>query len=249
VPVPRALLLVLSLAGCVSGDGDVTTTTIPVGAYTGVRSTSFADVRVSATPSPDATVTCEANLVPHLTTVRDDDLLVLGTRGGLAFFPSAPCTVALGTAELEEVRADGTGGIASDGPFDHFRSVVSHSAGELRLERLTGSTVSVEVDGTGSVALALLQADELDVAASGTAPTVVDGATSVLSVVSDAVGDVDASGLDAVDVRVEALGEGDVYVRASGTATVRLSGTGNVVVYGGPELEVVDVGEGEVLAR
>jgi hypothetical protein len=146
--------------------------------------------------------------------------------GGWQSDDAGPATIRLTTSEL---RAAGSSG-----------------ASTVKIDRLRGASVVIAQDGSGSLNVASVEADTLDMGLAGAGTLTVAGKGAQTRIAVRGAGIVDASSLAISDLRLSVDGSAVVKVSATRSANVLASGTGTVTVAGKPACTVVNKGSGSV---
>ena len=195
--VPIVAVLVSLVACVVPGPGraaDDETQTRRVSGFDHVRLEGAFKATVNAgRPRTRFSMTGSSDALARVTVEVRDGTLVVGTRDDEhieGHFPS----------------------IEVDVPV--LRGFKLTGAGAASIAGLTGSDVSIEVPGAGSV--------------------VASGRAAHETIVLDGVGKIDASAVNARDVDADNNGLGAIYVRGSGSMTLNVNGLGEIRYAGNP---------------
>ena len=119
-----------------------------------------------------------------------------------------------------------------------LRGAAIAGGGRLRIDRMRGLAVSLDLTGAGAIDVAAIDADRLQANLVGTGSLRVAGRVLRARFQSDGAGTIDAQGLDARAIDVAAQSAGDARFSASETATVTATGSGSVSVTGGAHCTV-----------
>ena len=204
-PLPAVLLvLVGALAGCVQGQGPVTSETREVGAFSRIEASAGIRVVVRIGPSEAIEVTAQENLLPVIATdLRGDTLSIEASED---FTTLEPVTITVVVPALDGITLSGGSQAVIDG--------LDAESLELRIRggaqvTAAGSVDSVELDAGGGATASLE-----DLSARVATVSMDGGATATLT----ASGEV--SGTAAGGSRLTVLGDAVVSVEASGGSVV-----------------------------
>lgn len=240
----------------VDGNGAFTRDQRNVATVTGldVNGTITVDVRVG--PAASLVVEADSNLLPFIRTdVRGDRLVVEKER---SFHTNNPVRVIYTVPRLTDVHHDGSGRLSlqdlNGGPL----SLAQRGSGSVLL---TGrvSSLDAQLNGSGSIDAATLQATSANLAVNGSGRLVVgrvdgervnanlngSGQLRVAGRVRDLMGRTTASGhLDLVDLVSEqadlsSSGSGGITANVKRSLVAQNGGSGGIRVYGNPAQQSV----------
>lgn len=107
--------------------------------------------------------------------------------------------------------------------------------------------LAIESQGGGRVAVTGVRGEAFSAHAMGSGDVSLSGLAEHLDLELMGSGDIDARGLAARDVRLEALGSGEIQVHVSRALTGRMTGSGDLVVIGEPTVRAVEMlGSGRI---
>lgn len=123
-------------------------------------------------------------------------------------------------------------------------------AGSGKIEADTmASEAEIDIAGSGSITVANLAADKLEIDIAGSGDVTASGTARTLSVEIAGSGNVRLGALSADDVKVEIAGSGNVDVASDGTVEADIAGAGNVTVTGSATCSMESAGSGTVTCR
>ena len=126
--------------------------------------------------------------------------------------------------------------------FDHDGMFGGDAVVDATVPRLTG----IDISGSGDIDADGIDADALDVRATGSATVALEGDVRRLAVELDGSGDADLADLTAREARVAVSGSGDADVRADRRLDVNVDGSGDVRYHGDPALTKQVDGSGDL---
>lgn len=213
----------------VEGSGTAATEQRPVTAFAAVQ-TQGLKVQVRQGPVAQVVVTADANLLPLLETVvennRHGQTLVLRWKSNTSIRPRVAPLVQVTAVELKTLVVSGSGDIVAD---------------ELKLGAL-----AARVEGSGDVRLNGLQAESLTLAVAGSGDIVASGQAARLSASIAGSGDIKTAALRADDVSISIAGSGDADLQAQRTLAVKIAGSGDVRYTGAATVQRSIAGSGSV---
>ena len=116
----------------------------------------------------------------------------------------------------------------------------------VRIDRMNGMRVGLSVEGAGSLSVANLTADKLDVGILGAGKVLLAGKVAGMTALVRGAAEFDASKLSIADARLTSENAGVSTILAGRTANVTATGSGSVVVLGTPACTVKNAGSGTV---
>ncbi len=117
---------------------------------------------------------------------------------------------------------------------------------KVTVDRLKGQRVAVTLEGSGSLSIANVAADRLDMVTVGSGAMLISGNVGNLTALARGSGVVDAAKLLAADAKLTSESSGLVTIAVKRAATVTMTGTGSVTVLGNPACTVKNIGSGTV---
>lgn len=117
----------------------------------------------------------------------------------------------------------------------------------VSVERLKGLKVAALLEGSGSLSIANIMADRVELGTLGSGTLTVAGTIGTLTAVARGGGIFDASKLLAADGKLISESAGDVTLSVKRAINVTMTGTGTVTVLGKPACTVKNTGSGTVI--
>lgn len=265
------MLLILHLLACAAVQGNGTPAEEPrvVDGAVAFNNSTFVEVRWTAGESASATLSCDENILPYLSTEVDDGVLRLRTSPPNAILNAqVDCQLELTTPCLRELSLSGSGAFIAESEVCGLNRVHMSGSGEARLGSVVASDFEWHGSGSGALVVEQLSADALDLRGSGSGGAslgVVDVGDALVDlsgsggVDMEGVGDsltleisggggLDARAMEVLDLDARLSSSGDAHVAVSGVVDARLSGSGSLHLYGEPEAVNADVsGSGDVV--
>lgn len=168
---------------------------------------------------------------------------------------STDVVVSIGSPQRVVVKADDnilpliTTSVTGDSLLIGSRGNYSSSA-NIQVSVTVPSLTSLELAGSGTLAVSGLQQQAFRVGLSGSGDVTASGTASEVDVSIAGSGDVHLFGLIAQHGRVSVTGSGDIEVHAVQSLNASVMGSGDILYEGNPEkLERSVVGSGEISAR
>ena len=127
---------------------------------------------------------------------------------------SGPVEVVIGTHELNAASLTG--------------------AGSLEINAVKGLSFDLSAQGSGQIAIARADVDQMSVGLIGTASAVLAGQAGTLKVRAQGTSSLDGSGLDAKDVSLTVNGASTIKAGVSNSADIVASGPASINFTGGP---------------
>ncbi len=116
----------------------------------------------------------------------------------------------------------------------------------VRLDRMSGMRVGLSQEGSGSLSVADMRSDRLDLGMLGSGRIAVAGTVATLNATVRGSGELDAARLIASDAKVVSETAGNVSLSVRRAANVTSTGAGNVTILGKPACTVKNAGSGNV---
>lgn len=186
-----ALALVIPMAACNPGSGDLVTETRDVDSFDKIEASDAVNVELLVEPGAQTQVevTYDDNVIDQIVTEVRGDTLEISIEGSISTFGGGRY-VSVRVDSLESIEVSGAVDIQGEGELETYELVAS-GASDVDFRDLTATEVTIEVSGASDVTLH----------ASGTVSGEVSGAS-----------DVTVEG-DPANVRVETSGASDFEVR------------------------------------
>lgn len=117
---------------------------------------------------------------------------------------------------------------------------------KVSVDRMKGLRVAASLEGPGSLSIANVAADRIDLATLGSGTLVIAGTVGTLTATVRGAGTFDAGKLAVSDLKLTSESAGLVTVSVKRAANVTMTGTGTVTVLGTPACTVKNIGSGTV---
>ncbi|HYD36378.1 MAG TPA: head GIN domain-containing protein [Allosphingosinicella sp.] len=142
---------------------------------------------------------------------------------------------------------DKTGPVKVSLTTRELRAASVVGSGSLEVDRARGLRVDLSVSGSGRLAVAAVDTDNLVVGLIGGGRIALAGRTRQLKATVQGSGDLAAAGLRAEDARITADTAGTVTVAVARAVTLKASGPGDVEIIGAPSCTVEGEPSGNVI--
>jgi len=215
----------------VNGNGDVVTKNRTTNDYDQIKVSGSLDVVLVSGTEGKLTIKAESNLIKHIKTEVDNDVLKLYTEKGFYLRPSRgkKLLITVPFKDLNKVTLSGSGDIVG-------KDVIKATAFK------TG------VSGSGDVTLQV-NSKNAEGFVTGSGDLVLTGSSDNFECSLTGSGDIEAFGLSANEVDASVTGSGDIQVTASESIRARVTGSGDIDYKGNPEIEDKKVsGSGDITA-
>lgn len=116
----------------------------------------------------------------------------------------------------------------------------------VSVDRLKGLRVAASLEGPGSLSVATVAADRMDVGAVGSGTLALAGTVATLNVTVRGAGTFDGAKLAVADLKLTSESAGAVTISVKRAANVTMTGTGAVTILGSPACTVKNIGSGTV---
>lgn len=202
-----------------------------VGSFERVRVDGPFEVRIETGASPGATASGERQLIERI---------AVAVNGGTL-------SVRLGTGGWGETfRADNAAAPVIVLRTPRLSSLAVSAGANVTVNRMAGQRVELSLAGSGRVAAARVDADQLAASLVGAGTITAGGQANRARLITDGPGTIDASGLLTKDLTVLLTGPGETRARARYTASVTNTGLGKVTVAGDATCTIRSAGGGPV---
>lgn len=213
----------------VKGNGKVITENRNTPDYDGVAVAGFFDVLLVSGDEGTITVKGEENLLEHLITEVENNVLKIKVEKGYNLRPSwnKTITVTVPFTSLSNVSLAGSGDVIGKAP-------------------IKASNFKTSLAGSGDIELAI-DAENVKVGVAGSGDIKLNGNTNTLNAKISGSGDIYALDLKAENVEAAVSGSGDISVNVSNELVARVSGSGDITYKGNPKRKDAKVsGSGDV---
>ena len=217
------LLLPLALVGCnrtETANGPVTTTQQrDVQPFT--RINVQGGIRVTLTTGQrNVAITGSQNLLANVDLTVEDGVLMVRAANGVTLEPARSVTLQVSNDVLQGAEVSGNSQLTADA---------------TRADEWT-----LKASATSAVAISRIDASRLNIDASTGARIDVFGTATDIDVKVSGVSRVNAQGVSAMNVRVDASDDAELLLNASGSATGNASGRSTVNVAGNPQTQSIE---------
>lgn len=217
------LLLPLALVGCnkrtETANGPVTTQQRDVQPFT--RINVQGGIRVTLTTGErNVAITGSQNLLDNVDLTVEDGVLMVRAANGVTLEPARSVTLQVSNDVLQGAEVSGNSQLTAD----------ATKADEW----------SLKASDTSAVAISRIDASRLNIDAATGARIDVFGTATDLNLNVSGASRVNAQGVSAMNVMVDASGDAEVLLNASGSATGNASGRATVNVAGNPQTQAIE---------
>jgi len=226
----RTFLFAAAALATFAAPADAATRNFGITSFTKVRVDGPYKVSLVTGVAPFARATGLGPALDRITVeVRGDTLVVQTNKSGWGGYPGenpGPVQVSIGTHELNNAWVNGSGA--------------------LLIDRVTGLSFSLSVQGSGRAEIASADADQLSVSLIGTASAKLSGEAKKLTALVRGISALDATALRAHDAAIGAEGAATIDANVSGEANVDASGPAVIRLAGRPSCTLRTSGSTEV---
>ena len=225
-----AAILVSALAMLAASPAAAAERTFSVTSFDRIRVDGPFKVTLTTGVAPFARVTGSSAAIDRVSVdVQGTTLVVrpsLSSWGGYPGAATGPAEILLGTHDLSQAWLNG--------------------AGSLSIDRVRGLMFGFDLQGSGSIAIANMDVDQLRVGLNGAGSATLSGKAPKLTAIVRGVSSLDAGALQVKDAAIGA--EGPAQVKASITGTLKLDarGTSSIDIAGNPSCTVTAQGSATV---
>lgn len=146
--------------------------------------------------------------------------------GGYPGKPAGPVEIAVGTHDLS--------------------SAVLNGSGALAIDKVKGLAFDLTIQGAGTASIGSVAVDRLTAGIAGAGSASLGGKTLKFTAIVRGTSSMDASALQAKDVKIGAEGPATIQANASATAEVDARGTAAITLAGNPACKVIAAGSATV---
>lgn len=223
------LLLHAGVAGAatITGSGNTSEETRPVGGFTSLTLRAPIDVTLKAGSIERVTLRGDDNILPLIETRVVDGRLEIGVASNASFTTRRSLTAVVEFVKMSRVVIASSGNVRADTIKADVLEAVIQGSGDMGIDRVEANTVALSIGGSG------------DFTAKGRADSV--------GIVINGSGDAYCDRLEADQVAVSIRGSGDVRVAAARELKVNIDGSGDVRYRGRPKVVKSISGSGDVL--
>jgi hypothetical protein len=158
----------------------------------------------------------------------------------------ADCDLLIRAEPLREIIVRGHGDVEVDGLITGLERVEVFGNGQIHFQGIKSEELTINAHGDGEVMVNDLDARTFNLVVLGRGDSVLSGKVDEGNVQVNGVGDLLATQLEFTDLYIEVHGAGNASVLVTGTIGGFVSGDGNLDVWGNPQGEVEERGDGHV---
>lgn len=218
-----SILLLFSVTACqflgggerVNGNGVLKAENRNLTGFKGVSAAGGMDVVLIPGSQHSVRIEADENLLPHIVTELDGDVLEIEPQKGYNLRPDAGMRIYVTAPVFNTIEVSGSGNVTSQG--------------RIRAE----NKLETDISGSGSMKLDV-DAPEVDMEITGSGSVTLSGNTRRLRSEITGSGELYAFDLMSEQAEVEIAGSGDAQVFASKQLGISISGAGNVDYKGNP---------------
>lgn len=218
--------------GCgqtITGNGNIVEESRELSNFQSLVSAGSIDIKIIPGEAYGVKIVGDENVIPFVEAGVDGDALEVKFKDGVNILSSS-VHVEVTAPFLNSIKTAGSGDITSEGTITNSKSIELSSAGSGDI-RVALNSPAVKVRGAGS------------------GDFVLSGQTRDLEYKGAGSCDFDSQNLLAENADVSVAGSGNIKVYASNTLKASITGSGNILYWGNPSLEGVNVaGSGKVKA-
>ena len=213
-----------SCMNCINGKGEVTTHTVPLEAFTGIRLDGDADVFLVSDSSAVITIEAQENIFKDMEMKVRNGTLRIGYRDCVTMHE--PVKIYIPVKTIEELQINGSGNIETRNQVSaKTLDLKINGSGNLKIN-LDAETIYSEVNGSGSIFLA--------------------GSAKRHKSLINGSGNLEATDLPTDKTEITVNGSGSCKVFAISKLDVLVRGSGDVVYKGSPDISTTIKGSGSV---
>lgn len=217
----------------VVGSGRVVEVERSISGVTGVRLSTFGDLKIQIGDREKFVIEAEDNLVELIQTEVKRGVLEVGTRKHVCLKPKKKVRYFLTVKELDTIAISSSGDVFA--PYvetDEFDVRIS-SSGDLVIKGVEARAVSVRLSSSGDADIGRIDTGELRIGISSSGDlTIDDGEIGSQNIQISSSGDYKAADVKSEDARVNLSSSGDAHIYVDGTLNVSLSSSGSVYYSG-----------------
>jgi hypothetical protein len=219
----------LPFVNVVRGSGILTSESRQVSGFDAVRLDGAGKLLITQGEIESLTIEAEDNILPELNSTVQGSTLVLGFQDNFwrrTLIPTKTITYTLTVKDLAKVTFNG--------------------AGDLEMDKLDTSSLSININGAGQASINDLNADSVNIQITGTGNVQLAGEVAQQNISIDGAGNVQAGDLRSVNTTVKVNGLGNGTVWATETLDVTINGGGTLGYYGAPNITQNINGAGDI---
>lgn len=214
---------------CVKGIGTPIKEKRVVGSYQGIELNGSADVYMYQSDKDYVRVEAQFNIIPLITTVNKDGIVIIDTKEGECFNATKDVIVHVYSSNFESVHVKGSGDVYTETSIKVDKLDLDlKGSGDIDLQNVKIKEVNAKIKGSG----------DINIAAADTSARV------NLSIMGS--GDINLIDAPTLKANTEVKGSGDIKLHAIETLDAKVSGSGSVIYKGQPTINQSVNGSGEV---
>jgi hypothetical protein len=225
-----ALFIGISFTSCekIKGKGDTVTESRSISGYSGISLSMSGSVYFTSGPDYSLEIQGQQNVLDRIITQVEGNNLVIKLKNGINLGPHDPIRVYITAPGVNTLDISGSGDIYVDTPW-------------------TGTDLSANISGSGSITVSMIEAERFNANISGSGNIKVMAGTSGREDLKiSGSGSIEMQYVEADDVYTTTSGSGDTYVQAMKLLEVTISGSGNVYYLGNPIINTHISGSGNI---
>jgi len=225
-----ALLIGAGFSSCekIKGKGDSVTEARTVTGYSGIGLAISATVYYTSGPDFLLEIQGQQNVLDRILTRVEGNTLVIKLKNGVHLGQHDPIRIYITAPGVDHLDISGSGDIYVDNLW-------------------TGSDLSANISGSGSISVSGTESDRFSATISGSGTIrVLGGLTDQEHLKISGSGDIEMRYVEAQEVWTQTSGSGDMYVQAIQLLDVSISGSGNIYYLGNPIINTHISGSGNI---
>ena len=212
---------------CIEGEGDVVTEDLLINDFKGLKLRGSSKVFLTQGSPLQVTVTGQPNIIENIETdiqnevweIEFEDCMRDYTQ--LVFYITMP--------EIDYLKVSGSGDIVGQNNFD-------------------SDIIDLNVDGSGSIDIAVENASIVDADISGSGEILLEGFSNSIDSGVSGSGDLKAFNLETNIAKVKISGSGDAEVTVNDELDAEINGSGSIYYKGNPVIDVNITGSGKLIS-
>lgn len=226
------LIPVFLIAGCgesIEGSGNIVEENRDISNFQSLLTEGSIDIKIIPGDHYALKIVGDDNVIPYVVAEIKEDELRIHFKEKISIL-NTHIHVEVTVPFLNKIKTSGSGDISSEGTITNNKMIEISSAGSGDIH-LSVNSPAVKITGAGSGDFEL------------------SGETRDLDYSSAGSGDLNSRELKAENAKINIKGSGNVNVFASNTLSANIAGSGNILYWGNPSLQSVNVaGSGKVRA-
>lgn len=214
------------LFNCIKGEGDVVTQDLLINEFKSVKLRGSSEVFITQGSPFQVTVEGQQNIIDNIETDIQNDRWEIEFEDCMKDYTTLKFYITM--PNIQKLEVSGSGKIKGENDFDV-------------------NEINLEVDGSGFVNVAVIDAASVDARISGSGRIEVEGVSDYLGSKVSGSGNLKAFDLDADICNIKISGSGDADVSANDELKVKITGSGDVYYKGTPTIDVSITGSGDLV--